>query len=139
MQCSVLDPVTGQNQVPKLGSIDSHRQFYSVSPYKQSDRRKLSRDVCSPAENRDLVPSFQNIVTVRHIAGCLNSYPINRMVTSASGLQADLSHRPISHSSQPKSANVHLPNRHGKYTSSKLKCKFYKELITIYLAFPFFA
>ena len=87
-------------------------------------RNPLSRGVCSPVENNDLVSSLQDIFTCQahsrvpehdgRLLVQVNSNPINRMGTSPSGVQAHLSkvvhssHRPICHSSEPQGSTMYI-------------------------------
>ena len=71
-QGSILGPESVQGSVLKSGCADGHRQFNSSSLHKEAGRNPLSRDVCSPVENHELVPSLQNDIMARHIPGCLN-------------------------------------------------------------------
>ena len=51
-------PEKVQGPVPKPNSVGCHRQINSSSLHKQTRRNPLGRDVHSPVENHDLVPSL---------------------------------------------------------------------------------
>ena len=97
-------------------------QLNSGSLHKQTRRNSLSRDVCSPVENHDLVPSLShNIESQTHsrVPECDGRPPVqvepsavNRMGTASAGVQTDLpkvvhtSCRSICHSSEPQTSSV---------------------------------
>ena len=93
--------------MPKSDCVKSHKQLNNGSLYKHTGRNSLSEDVCSPVENCDLVPSLQNSTmchahcSVPKCDGQLLvqgiSDPINRMVTSPSSIQVNVSN--VVHSS----------------------------------------
>ena len=99
-------------------SASCNRQLNSGSLHKQTRRNSLSRDVCSPVEDHDLVPSLpHNIESQTHsrVSKCdgrpsvqVEPSTVNRMVTASAGVQTDLpkvvhtSCRPICHSSEPQ-------------------------------------
>ena len=70
------------------------------SLHKQTRRNSLSRDVCSPVEDHDLVPSLShNIESQTHsrVSECdgqpfvqVEPSAVNRMVTASTGVQTDL-------------------------------------------------
>ena len=53
-------PLKLQEPVPEPNSASCNRQFNSGSLYKQTRRNSLSKDVCSPVEDHDLVPSLSH-------------------------------------------------------------------------------
>ena len=61
-----------QGAVPEPNSASCNGQLNSGSLHKQTRRNSLSRDVCSPVEDHDLVPSLSHTLKARHIPGCLN-------------------------------------------------------------------
>ena len=94
-------------------------------------RRNTLRNVCSPVENHDLVPSLpHNIKSQTHsrMSECdgrptvqIESGAVKRMVTASTGVQTDLPkvvhspYRPICHSSEPQASTVRVsyPRRKG--------------------------
>ena len=80
-------PLKVQGPVSKPNSA-SYRQLHSSSLHKQTRRNPLGGDVCSPVENNDLVPSFQNNLksqTHSRVSECdgqptvqVNPSPVNR-------------------------------------------------------------
>ena len=50
-----------QVPVPEPNSASCNGQLNSGSLHEQTRRNSLSRDVCSPVEDHDLVPSFQGV------------------------------------------------------------------------------
>ena len=103
----------------------------SGSLHKQTRGNSLCRDVCSPVEDHDLVPSLShNIESQTHsrVSECdgrpsvqVEPSTVNRMVTASAGVQTDLpkvvhtSCRPICHSSEPQTSTVRIscPRRKG--------------------------
>ena len=89
-----------QGTVPESNSVSCDGQLNSGSLHQQARGNSLSRDVCSPVENHDLVPSLPyNIESQAHsrVSECDGRPPIqvqpsavNRMVPAPSGLQANL-------------------------------------------------
>ena len=65
-------PSKFQGPVSKPNSVGCKRQFNSGGLHKQTRRNSLSRDVRSPVEDHDLVPSLPDNLKARHIPGCLN-------------------------------------------------------------------
>ena len=61
-----------QGPLPEPNSASCNGQLNSGSLHKQTRRNSLSRDVCSPVEDHDLVPSLSHNIEARHIPGCLN-------------------------------------------------------------------
>ena len=96
----------------------------SGSLHQQTRRNSLSRDVCSPVEDYDLVPSLpHNIESQAHsrVPECdgrpsvqVKPSAVNRMVTASEGVQTDLpkvvhtSCRLICHSSEPQAPTVRV-------------------------------
>ena len=89
-----------QGPVPESNSVNCDGQLNSGSLHQQARGNSLSRDVRSPVENHDLVPSLPyNIESQAHsrVSECDGRPPIqvqpsavNRMVPAPSGLQANL-------------------------------------------------
>ena len=89
-----------QGPVPESNSVSCDGQLNSGSLHQQARGNSLSRDVRSPVENHDLVPSLPyNIESQAHsrMSECDGRPPIqvqpsavNRMVPAPSGLQANL-------------------------------------------------
>ena len=89
-----------QGPVPESNSVSCDGQLNSGSLHQQAGGNSLSRDVRSPVENHDLVPSLPyNIESQAHsrVSECDGRPPIqvqpsavNRMVPAPSGLQANL-------------------------------------------------
>ena len=120
-----------QGPVPESNSVSCDGQLNSGSLHQQARGNSLSRDVHSPVENHDLVPSLPyNIESQAHsrVSECDGRPPIqvqpsavNRMVSAPSGLQANLpevvhpSCRLIRHSpeSQTPSICVSYPRPKG--------------------------
>ena len=120
-----------QGPVPESNSVSCDGQLNSGSLHQQARGNSLSRDVRSPVENHDLVPSLPyNIESQAHsrVSECDGRPPIqvqpsavNRMVSAPSGLQANLpkvvhpSCRLIRHSpeSQTPSICVSYPRPKG--------------------------
>ena len=113
-----------QGPVPEPNSASCNGQLNSGSLHKQTRRNSLSRDVCSPVEDHDLVPSLSyNIKSQAHsrVSECdgrpsvqVEPSAVNRMVTASAGVQTDLSNvvhsscRSICHSSEPQTSTVHI-------------------------------
>ena len=118
-KCSRADggfsgPSNVQGPVSKPNSVGCYRQLNSVSLHKQTRRNILDRDVHSPVEDHDLVPSLpDNIKCQTHsrVSECdgqpsvqVESSAVNRIVTASAGVQTDLSQvvhsscRPFCHS-----------------------------------------
>ena len=53
-------PSKFQGPVPEVNSASCDGQLNSGSLHKQTRRNSLSRDVCSPVEDHDLVPSLSH-------------------------------------------------------------------------------
>ena len=113
-----------QGPVPEPNSASCDGQLNSGSLHQQTRRNSLSRDVCSPVEDYDLVPSLShNIESQTHsrVPECDGRPPVqvkpsavNRMVTASAGVQTDLpkvvhtSCRLICHSSEPQTSTVRI-------------------------------
>ena len=113
-----------QGPVPEPNSASCNGQLNSGSLHQQTRRNSLSRDVCSPVEDYDLVPSLShNIESQTHSRvpecdGCpsipVKPSAVNRMVTTSAGIQTDLpnvvhtSCRLICHSSEPQTSTVRI-------------------------------
>ena len=105
-------------------SASCNGQLNSGSLHKQTRRNSLSRDVCSPVEDHDLVLSLShNIESQTHsrVSECdgrpsvqVEPSAVKRMVTASAGVQTDLpkvvhtSCRPIWHSSEPQTSTVRI-------------------------------
>ena len=89
-----------QGPVPEQNSASCNGQHNSGSLHQQTRRNSLSRDVCSPVEDHDLVPSLShNIESQTHsrVSECdgrpsipVKPSAVNRMVTTSTGIQTDL-------------------------------------------------
>ena len=113
-----------QEPVPEPNSASCDGELNSGSLHQQTRRNSLSRDVCSPVEDYDLVPSLShNIESQTHsrVPECDGRPPVqaepsavNRMVTASAGVQTDLpkvvhtSCRLICHSSEPQTSTVRI-------------------------------
>ena len=108
--------------MPEPNSATCNGQLNSGSLHKQTRRNSLSRDVCSPVEDHDLVPSLShNIKSQTHsrVPECdgqpsvqVKPSAVNRMVAASAGVQTDLlkvvhtSCRLICHLSEPQTSTV---------------------------------
>ena len=117
-------PFKLQGPVPEPNSASCNGQLNSGSLHKQTRRNSLRRDVCSPVEDYDLVPSLShNIESQTHsrVPECddrpsfqIKPSAVNRMVTTSAGVQTDLpkvvhtSCRLICHSSEPQTSTVRI-------------------------------
>ena len=113
-----------QGPVPEPNSVSCHRQLNSGSLHQQTRRNSLSRDVYSPVEDHDLVPSLpHNIESQAHsrVPECdgqptvqVQPSAVNRMVSAPTGVQTDLpevvhtSCRLICHSPEPQAPTVRV-------------------------------
>ena len=113
-----------QGPVPESNSVSCHRQLNSGSLHQQTRRNSLSRDVCSPVEDHDLVPPLpHNIESQAHsrVPECdgrptvqVQPSAVNRMVSAPTGVQTDLpevvhpSCRLICHSPEPQAPTVRV-------------------------------
>ena len=119
-----LKAVSLQGPVREPNSASCNGQLNSGSLHKQTRRNSLSRDVCSPVEDHDLVPSLShNIKSQTHsrVSECdgqpsvqVEPSAVNRMVTASAGVQTGLSkvvHSPcrsICYSSEPQTSTVRI-------------------------------
>ena len=128
---SLPGPSRLQGPVPESNSVSCDGQLNSGSLHQQAGGNSLSRDVCSPVENHDLVPSLPyNIEGQAHsrVSECdgrpaiqVQPSAVNRMVSAPTGFQANLpevvhpSCRLIRHSpeSQTPSICVSYPRPKG--------------------------
>ena len=117
-------PLRLQGPVPEPNSVSCHRQLNSGSLHQQTRRNSLSRDVCSPVEDHDLVPSLpHNIESQAHSrvpewdgrpTVQVQPSAVNRMVSAPTGVQTDLpevvhtSCRLICHSPEPQAPTVRV-------------------------------
>ena len=113
-----------QGPVPEPNSASCDGQLNSGSLHQQTRRNSLSRDVCSPVEDYDLVPSLpHNIESQAHprVPECdgrpavqVQPSAVNRMVSASTGVQTDLpevvhtSCRLICHSPEPQTSTVRI-------------------------------
>ena len=113
-----------QGPVPESNSVGCDGQFNSGSLHQQTRRNTLGRDVCSPVEDHDLVPSLShNIESQAHsrVPECdgrpaiqVQPSAVNRMVSAPTGLQTDLpevvhtSCRLICHSPEPQTPSIRV-------------------------------
>ena len=113
-----------QGPVPESNSISGDGQLNSGSLHQQTRRNTLSRDVCSPVEDHDLVPSLpHNIESQAHsrVPECdgrptvqVQPSAVNRMVSTPTGVQTDLpevvhtSCRLICHSPEPQAPTIRV-------------------------------
>ena len=111
-----------QGPVPESNSVSCDGQLNSSSLHQQTGGNSLSRDVRSPVENHDLVPSLpHNIESQAHsrVSECdgrptvqVQPSAVNRMVSAPTGVQTDLpkvvhtSCRLICHSPEPQTPTV---------------------------------
>ena len=112
-------------------SVGCYGQLNSSSLHKQTRRNPLGRDVRSPVEDHDLVPSLaDNLKSQTHsrVSECgggpsvqVEPSPVNRMVTASAGVQTDLSKvvhsscRSICHLFEPQSSTVRISRPRPKY------------------------
>ena len=113
-----------QGPVPESNSVGGDGQLNSGSLHQQTRRNTLGRDVCSPVEDHDLVPSLShNIESQAHsrVPECdgrpaiqVQPSAVNRMVSAPTGLQTDLpevvhtSCRLICHSPEPQTPSIRV-------------------------------
>ena len=121
---SLPGPSRLQGPVPEPNSVSCYRQLNSGSLHQQTRRNTLSRDVRSPVEDHDLVPSLpHNIESQAHsrVPECdgrptvqVQPSAVNRMVSAPTGVQTDLpevvhtSCRLVCHSSEPQAPTVRV-------------------------------
>ena len=116
-------PLKIQRPVSRPNSSSCNGQLNSGSLYRQTRRNSLSGDVCAPVEDHDMVPLSHNIESQTHprVSECDGRPPVqvqpnsvDRMVTSSTGVQTDLSKvvhsscRPICHSSEPQTPSIRV-------------------------------
>ena len=115
--------------MPKPNSVGYNRQLNSGGLHKQTRRNSLSRDVHSPVEDHDLVPSLpDNLDSQTHsrVSECdrrssvqVKPSAVNR--NASTGVQTDLSKvvqpscRAICHSSEPQTSTVCVSSPRPKY------------------------
>ena len=113
-----------QGPVPESNSVGCDGQLNSGSLHQQTRRNTLSRDVRSPVEDHDLVPSLpHNIESQAHsrVPECdgrptiqVQPSAVNRMVSAPTGVQTDLpevvhtSCRLICHSPEPQTPTIRV-------------------------------
>ena len=118
------DPSRFQGPVPEPNSDSCDGQLNSGSLHQQTRRNSLSRNVCSPVEDHDQVPSLpHNIESQAHsrVPECdgrptvqVQPSAVNRMVSASAGVQTDLpevvhpSCRLICHSPEPQTSTVRI-------------------------------
>ena len=116
-------------------SVCGYGQLNSCSLHKQTRRNPLGRDVRSPVEDSDLVPSLpDNLKSQTHsrVSKCdgrpsvqVEPSPVNSMVTASTGVQTDVSKvvhsscRSICHSSEPQSSTVRISSPRPKCLGHK--------------------
>ena len=119
-----------QGPVPEPNSASCNGQLNSGSLHNQTRRNSLSRDVRSPVEDHDMVPSLShNIKSQTHsrVSECdgqpsvqVKPSAVNRMVTASAGVQTDLSKvvhsscRSICHSCEPQISTVRISSPRPK-------------------------
>ena len=117
-------PSKVQGPVSKPNNVSCHRQLNSGNLHKQTRWNPLSRDVRSPVEDYDLVPSLpENTKSQTHsrVSECdgrpavqVEPSSVNRMVTASADVQTDLSQvvlsscRSICHSPEIQSFTVRV-------------------------------
>ena len=89
-------PSKFQGPIPKPNSVGCYGQLNSSSLHKQTRRNPLGRDVLSPVEDHDLVPSVPDnlkIQTHSRVSECdgqpseqVKPSPVNRIVTAFAGV-----------------------------------------------------
>ena len=117
-------PETLQRPVSGPNSGSCNGQLNSGSLHKQTRGNTLNGDVCTPVENHDLVPSFSHHIESQahsRVSECdghptcqVESGPVDRMVTTSTGVQTDLPkvvhspRGPIRHLSEPQASTVRV-------------------------------
>ena len=117
-------PSKFQGPVSKPNSAGCYGQLNSSGLHKQTRRNSLSRDVHSPQEDHDLMPSLQDNIksqTNSRVFECdgrpsfqVKPSAVNRMVTASTGIQTDLSKvvhpscGSICHSFEPQTSTVRV-------------------------------
>ena len=123
-------PSKFQGPVSDPNSVGCNGQLNSGSLHKQTRRNSFSRDVCSPVEDHDMVPSLpDNVESQTHprVSECdgrpsvqVEPSAVNRMVTASAGVPSDLSKvvhsscRSICHSSEPQTSTVRVSSPRPK-------------------------
>ena len=113
-----------QGPVPESNSVRCDGQLNSGSLHQQTRRNSLSRDMRSPVENHDLVPSLPHDIESQAHSRVperdgrptiqVQSGAVNRMVSAPTGIQTDLpevvhsSCRLIRHSPEPQTPTVRV-------------------------------
>ena len=126
---SFSGPSKFQGSVSKPNSVGCG-QLNSGGLHKQTRRNSLSRDVRSPVEDHDMVPSLpDNLESQTHsrVSECdglpsvqVEPSAVNRMVTASTGVQTDLSKvvhpscTSICHSSEPLTSTVRVSSPRPK-------------------------
>ena len=144
-------PSKFQGPVPKPNSVGYFRQLNCSSLYKQTRRNPLNRDVRSPVEDHDLLPSLpDNLKSQTHprVSECdgrpavqVEPSGVNRMVTASAGVQTDLSQvvhsscRSICHLSEPQSSTVRISSPRPKCFGQR--CSDHKLVRSHCLCLPF--
>ena len=119
-----------QGPVSEPNSVGCNGQLNSGSLHKQIRRNSLSRDVHSPVEDHDMVPSLpDNIESQTHpkVSECdgrhsvqVEPSAVNRIVTASAGVQTDLpkvvhsSCRSICHTPEPQTSTVRVSSPRPK-------------------------
>ena len=117
-------PSSIEGPVSEPSSSSRNRQLNSRSLHKQTRRNSLSGDVCAPVEDHDMVPSLSHNIerqTHSRLSQCdgqpsvqVQPSSVDRMVTTSTGVQADLSKvvhsssRPVCHSSEPQAPSIRV-------------------------------
>ena len=116
-------PETLQRPVSRSNSSSCFGQLNCGSLHKETRGNTLRRDVCTPVENHDLVPSFSNHIKSQahsRVSECDGRPPfqvepgsVDRMVTTSTGVQIspEVVHclrGPIYHSSEPQASTVRV-------------------------------
>ena len=130
----------------KPNSVGCYGQLNSSSLHKQT-RNSLCRDVCSPVEDHDLVPSLpENLNSQTHsrVSECdgrpsvqIEPSPVNRMVTASADLSQVVhsSCRSLRHLSEPQSSTVHISSPRPKCLGHRCSEQ-NRSGLTAYLALP---
>ena len=117
-------PLRLQGPVPESNSVSCDGQLNSGSLHQQTRRNTLSRDVHSPVEDHDLVPSLPHNIESQarsRVPECdgrptvqVQPSAVHRMVSAPTGVQTDLpevvytSCRLICHSPEPQAPTVRV-------------------------------
>ena len=130
VESGLSGPSKPQGPVSEPNSVGCNGQLNSGSLHKQTSRNSLSRDVRSPVEDHDIVPSLpDNIESQTHprVSECdgrpsvqVEPSAVNRMVTASAGVPSDLSKvvhssfRSICLSSEPLTSTVRISSPRPK-------------------------